>query len=558
MESTPKQAARRLYQAMLVSAVAWTVSWLALPAPAVVRRDALDVLWTVLVGLAGLLCLAAAAVPENRRLRRSLRALGGGSLAWALGQAVWTYYELFAGRETPYPSLADIGYLLAMPLLGLALVFWPRHGGPRPVRRLVEAGLAAGAASLAAYVFLISPAVATTSSGWMKVCDIVYPISEFGVAAIVAGAALLDDWAERDRLFLLLGGLATLAITDAVYDHIDYTTGSPLDFGWTVAFVVIALVAAPPRIAARWRNARFPGWAWVVLMVTPLVAVRVDTVKRIFVAHGSSALVESIATFALIVVLVGRFMIVNRQLGEQMELSARAHEELRAHEAREREIRDRFLAEVVSAREDEARRVAGLLHDDAVQRLTALGLRLELAERRIGEPEVGRLAREAREITRALRRLMTELYPAVLEGQGVAAAVELAAEGLREQGVAVRVTPCEARAPAGVEEIAYRVVVEGLANVAKHARATNVEVEISIHGSLSCAVSDDGVGFDGPSADTALGRGSLGLHLARQRVQSVGGDLWLRSSPGRGTVLRFELPLPPAARDVRVGGLVAA
>ena len=249
------------------------------------------------------------------------------------------------------------------------------------------------------------------------------------------------------------------------------------------------------------------------------------------------------AAVGLLCVAAWRLVVVQRRLRGQVELVARAHDELLLQQAREHANRDRFLVEIVAAREEEARRVAGLLHDDAVQQLTALGLRLELAERRTGAPEIGRLAGEAREITRSLRRLMTELYPAALESQGLAAAVDVAAKSLREQGVGVHVTPCEERASHEREAVAYRVIVEALSNVGKHACASQVAVEVSVDDALRCEVRDDGLGFDTSLAESAPSHGSLGLHLARERIESAGGRLFIHSAAGRGTTLGFELPL---------------
>ncbi|MGH2997274.1 MAG: histidine kinase, partial [Gaiellaceae bacterium] len=102
---------------------------------------------------------------------------------------------------------------------------------------------------------------------------------------------------------------------------------------------------------------------------------------------------------------------------------------------RERSTRDRFLAEVVGAREREARRIAELLHDDVVQRLTALAMRLELAGLRASDPSLGELSGEAGGIVGSIRQLLVELHPAVLESQGLSAAADAAAHTLRSLGV---------------------------------------------------------------------------------------------------------------------------
>jgi signal transduction histidine kinase len=532
-----------------VSSAAWVAVWLAFPADGFWRVAAIDALWIAVSALASAVCLAAAVQPEHAHLRPALVALAAGSLSWAVGQGVWSYYELLANRPSPYPSVADAGYLACVPLLALALVFWPYDGRRRPLVRFAEASFAAGAASLASFTFLIAPAIATDSGGWAKALDILYPISEFGVAAVVAGAVLLEGWIERQRLFLMLAGMLALALADAFYGLVDYATGGPIDIGWTLAFLLVGLVASPPRLAERWRNARFPSWAWAAMVVSLLTAVGGENVKEELDRLNWTDGLETAGIVAVSLALVARFFVVVRQAERHAETAVLAHAELAAQQEHEREHRDRFMAEIVAAREDEARRVAGLLHDDAVQRLTALALQLELLERRVPLAEVGGLASEARDVTRALRQLMTELHPAVLESQGLAAAVEVVGEPLRARGVKLVVDAPEERAPADVEQIAYRVVHEALVNVLKHADAAHVGITIAIDESLRCEVRDNGSGFDIASAESAPSRGSFGLRLVRERIERAGGRLLIDSRPGEGTRVVFELPLPVPATE---------
>lgn len=211
---------------------------------------------------------------------------------------------------------------------------------------------------------------------------------------------------------------------------------------------------------------------------------------------------------------------------------------------RERASRDRFMAEVVAAQEREARRISELLHDDAVQQLTALGLKLELAARRRRDELLEEAAATANEITASLRRLVVELHPAVLESQGLSAAIEASASALRDRGVEVSVRYFEHRLSAERELIAYRLVQEALANALKHASARRVEVDLALReGFLRGRVSDDGSGFAPERVQTAVGDGHLGLHLVRERVEMGGGRFLLESQPGAGTTFTFELPV---------------
>jgi signal transduction histidine kinase len=220
-------------------------------------------------------------------------------------------------------------------------------------------------------------------------------------------------------------------------------------------------------------------------------------------------------------------------------------------EARERETRDRFLAKMVGAQELEARRIAEILHDDVVQRLTALGMRVELAALRTGDDSLLELAREAGGVTASIRRLLIELHPAVLESQGLGAAIDAAAGSLRSVGVTVDVDDLDVRLAPELEALAYRIVQEAFSNALKHAGAGRVTVKLEADdGVLRCEVADDGAGFPPEDAAGAVLRGSLGLHLVRERIELAGGHFELRSAPGEGTRFTFRVPFAGARADI--------
>jgi len=214
------------------------------------------------------------------------------------------------------------------------------------------------------------------------------------------------------------------------------------------------------------------------------------------------------------------------------------------HQQREAATRARFVAEIVGAQEAEARRIAGLLHDDAVQQLTALALRLDLAAMKSGDESLSTLAESANGVTASLRSLLVQLHPAVLESQGLQAAIEVAAGPLRAAGVDVDVAPHDQRHGIEIEQLVYRLVQEAFANALKHARATRVAVEIDRRGDeLSVAVVDDGRGFELEELSTAVASGHLGLQLLHERVDLAGGTVEIDSAPGRGTTVAFSVPL---------------
>jgi signal transduction histidine kinase len=197
----------------------------------------------------------------------------------------------------------------------------------------------------------------------------------------------------------------------------------------------------------------------------------------------------------------------------------------------------RSRARLVDAFEVERRRIERDLHDGAQQRLVALNVQLGLARLEVppGSP-AGEPLRKAHDLAKQalteLRELIRGVHPQVLTGRGLAAAVaDVAGRSPVPVDVDIRLP---GRLPQSVEVTAYFVVVEALANVAKHSAATRASVTASVDGDrLVLRVRDDGIG----GADPAAGTGLVGL---ADRVAAVDGTMALSSPAGGPTVLQAE------------------
>ncbi|MER6302612.1 histidine kinase [Kitasatospora sp. NPDC001539] len=197
-------------------------------------------------------------------------------------------------------------------------------------------------------------------------------------------------------------------------------------------------------------------------------------------------------------------------------------------------------AGLVDAVDAERRRIERDLHDGAQQRLTSLAMNLGLARRTLKDcpPDAMQVITAAHEEAQAaideLRDLVRGLHPAVLEDRGLDAALS----GIAARAplpVRLDVDLAERIAPT-VEAVAYFTVSEALTNVAKHARASVVDVSVrTAGGRLRLVVSDDGVG----GADASRGTGLTGL---RKRAASVDGTLSVLSPLGGPTTITVELP----------------
>lgn len=198
-------------------------------------------------------------------------------------------------------------------------------------------------------------------------------------------------------------------------------------------------------------------------------------------------------------------------------------------------------ARIVEASAVERRRLARNLHDGAQQRLTSVTMALGLAELRLrSDPDAARnCLTQARQTLAAalvdLRNLGHGIHPSALTDGGLRPALEDLAF-VTPMPVQVVSDLDGERLPIQIEEGAYYVIAESLTNVAKHAHATSVIVELSRpDGSLQVVVRDDGRG----GADPARG---TGLHGLSDRVQALGGTLAVRSDGGDGTEIRASIP----------------
>ena len=215
---------------------------------------------------------------------------------------------------------------------------------------------------------------------------------------------------------------------------------------------------------------------------------------------------------------------------ERLQAELRAQlEELRASRAR-----------IVEAADQARRRIERNLHDGAQQRLVSISMALGLAQAKLqSDPAAaGAVFGEARQglstALEELRELSHGIHPAILTERGLMAALdELTLRAAVPVELAVADTD---RLPERVEAAAYYVVSEALANVAKHAHATIARVRVQpAGGKVVIEVADDGIG----GADAGRGSGLRGL---TDRVEALGGRLWLSTPPGQGTIVSAEIP----------------
>src|SRR5882757_175715 len=198
--------------------------------------------------------------------------------------------------------------------------------------------------------------------------------------------------------------------------------------------------------------------------------------------------------------------------------------------------------------EEEIKRIAYAVHDEAGQLLVAV--HLALAEVAMGMPEAQqeqftRIKDLLNEVEKHLRRYSHELRPTILDDLGWIPAIRFLADGVSKRAnlpIHIDAT-VSGRLPTAVETTLYRIVQEALTNAVKHAKASNLWIRAWREDfTQCCTIRDDGAGFKVRSGQ-GLPRKGLGLVAMRERVSAIGGTLQIESRPGHGTEISIRLPL---------------
>jgi signal transduction histidine kinase len=235
-----------------------------------------------------------------------------------------------------------------------------------------------------------------------------------------------------------------------------------------------------------------------------------------------------------------------RVKGRTIELE-RLYEQLRRRD----EERSDILAKIITAQEEERRRIARELHDDISQTLTGLVMSLGSAEAIMdSDPSVARQSLESlrhltSEAVENVRRLIRDLRPSLLDDLGLVPAISWYVENyLAPAGVKAKLETSDSdqRLSPTVEIALFRVVQEAITNIVKHAQAKTAYICLQVTPSaIVGSVEDDGKGFnvDSLHREKHVGVGLLGM---QERIELLKGKLKVASEPGKGTRVQFEIP----------------
>ena len=219
-----------------------------------------------------------------------------------------------------------------------------------------------------------------------------------------------------------------------------------------------------------------------------------------------------------------------------------------------------LTAHLQSIREDERSRIAREIHDELGQVLTALSLDVRWLKKRLPaeQMELQYKTQSMAELITAtvssISRICSELRPAILDDVGLSAAIEWQAEEFTSRtGIAcnIRTDPPEIKLTEELSVAVFRIFQETLTNVARHARASKVEIQLRLTPSeFSMRVCDDGIGLEDSGPQKVKTFGLLGV---KERVRGFGGELKLATGDTGGTCIDIVIPAPdPAASDAEL------
>jgi signal transduction histidine kinase len=492
---------------------------------------------------------AVAAIALGVRWHRPARRLPWWLIAAAqglfvAGDALFSVNELVLQIE-PFPSLADALYLPGYPVLaaGLTVLALSRSTRRRDWAGLADAAIIAIGFGLLSWVLVMVPYFRDPSLGMVELLvSLAYPVGDVLLLALAARLATTPG--RRTLAFrLLIANLAVTMAADTLFSALALSGSSTVvtDGFYLVAYLLLGAAGLHPSMAglsepARRQAARLGRGRLLAMGAAALVAPALMTLQRL---RGAEIEVAAIAgAWAVLFVLV---MVRMAGLVRGIERS----------EVERRSLLDHSM----QAAEQERIRIAAELHDGPIQRLSVLTYDLERAKQRVltNPAAVARIEHAQAALStevQGLRELMMSLRPPTLDEVGLEAALrDQVGAFARMSGVECSVRVALAgRLDGELETIVYRVTQEALLNVARHARARRLWLELEGVGDrVQLCIRDDGVGFDLTSGSDLVRSGHFGLVAMRERVELAGGRFQLESRPGEGAVVRATFAFASAA-----------
>jgi signal transduction histidine kinase len=327
----------------------------------------------------------------------------------------------------------------------------------------------------------------------------------------------------------------------------------------TLAYAPVAFADAGWRVIIRqpWAEVIGPVLRYSQLM--PLVAALAAIVSLLTLYYGVRAIAQPLQALGRRAERVawGDFDATGAPVGgvEEIEDLRRTLDMMAKRIRTYQNVMRSYIGAMTRGQEEERKRLARELHDDTTQALIALGQQLERTQKLLPEhssraaERLNELRTDLVHIVDDVRRFSRNLRPTYLEDLGFIPALEMLTRKADQEGplsVHFAVAGQVRRLPPDLELACYRIVQEALNNVAQHAKAAHVWLEVHFEADqLVLSIRDDGKGFETPDLPDSLAeQGHFGLVGVRERAFLYGGHLAIRSALGQGTLVTVQLPYP--------------
>jgi signal transduction histidine kinase len=483
-----------------------------------------------------ILVLALRSLVDRRDRAAWLFMTAGLVTAFAASSAYFAYYRHL--DPVPSPSLADAGWLLFYVLLAVGLVLRLRSRARSMPFSLRLDGLIAGLTAAALAETYVGGAGVPFGGGGVATLTTAYPLVDLLLLALAVATLAMLGRSAGWSWWLLCASFVTFFVTDAIYAGLveqgAYTGGQPVDLGWLVARLLLVGAALASLRRTESRTVDLEGVSVLALPGACGLAVLVLLFSG---NHAGISPFSSVLALSAGVLMIGRTALTFRELRMLTE-------------ARQRALSERL----VEAQDDERNRIATDVHDDSIQALAGVDLRLGALRNRLREraPEEAAGVESVMDAVHGagvrLRSLLFELETPVLDASLADGLRETAAHLFEDSDVVCSVEERgRAPLPQQVRVSAYRIAREAMVNARKHAQASRLTVTVdATDRGVQVQVVDDGRGVASTASAPSRRRHS-GVVGMRDRALASGG--WWRSGPGprgTGTAVSFYLPVPGA------------
>jgi diguanylate cyclase len=280
-----------------------------------------DIGEAVAAGIASIACVWAARRAHGKdRLGWALMGTSAG--LWAAGEVVWSIYEVGLGVQVPYPSLADVGFLSAVPFAIAGIrAFWSDARGTSARWRVWFDGLIV-AIALTSTAWGFGLRAVWDSNSTTRLLDLAYPVGDILIGTVLILAIRRASNQQKGRMALLLLGVASYSIADSAFSYLTAqgafgSVGSVLDTGWFAGFLLIALAAiypdAPPKTATE--QAPLDLWQLALPWMTLLTATGGDLYSAL---TGHENLFQTSLTGILAVLLTVNMILERKEFLEML------------------------------------------------------------------------------------------------------------------------------------------------------------------------------------------------------------------------------------------------